>query len=89
MLDKNSGIIYNTSENHSDSVILTVNPQRAYTENESITIYIEAESTSPYNKTISANFQYIVGKSGITYEIEDEANTAEPRTRRYLPHLQG
>lgn len=75
-LDKESGTIYNTSETHSDTVVLSVNPQRTFTENESITIHLEAYSTAPYNKTISADFQYIVGKSGVTYEIEDEANRA-------------
>lgn len=75
-LSSSTGTIYNTSHTHSDTVILSVNPERLYTENESITIHIEATSLSPYVKTISADFQYVVGKSGITYEIEDEPNRA-------------
>lgn len=73
-LDKNSGTIFHESQNHSDTVTLSVHPTRSYAENERLEIYIEAASTSPYIETISANFVYVVGKQGITYEIEDEAN---------------
>ena len=73
-LSNSTGTIYSSGGTYSDTVIMTVIPQRTYHENESITIYLEASSTSPYIKTISANFQYIVGKSGVTYAIEDEAN---------------
>ena len=73
-LDKNSGTVYHEDENHSDTVTLSVNPTRSYGENERLEIYIEAKSVSPYVETISANFVYVVGKQGVTYEIEDEAN---------------
>lgn len=72
--DKNSGTIYGADVNHSDSVVLSVNPSRAYAENERLSIYIEATSSSPYVETIGAYFEYVVGKQGVTYEIEDEAN---------------
>ncbi len=72
--NKNSGTIYGNDPNHADSVVLSVNPGRTYTENETLSIYIEASSTSPYVETIGAYFQYVVGKQGVTYEIEDEAN---------------
>lgn len=72
--NKNSGTIYGNDPNHADSVILSVNPGRTYTENETLSIYIEASSTSPYVETIGAYFQYVVGKQGVTYQIEDEAN---------------
>lgn len=72
--NKNSGTIYGNDPNHADSVILSVNPSRSYTENESLSIYIEASSTSPYVETIGAYFRYVVGKQGVTYEIEDEEN---------------
>jgi len=73
-LDKSSGIIYSSSSTHSDTVTLSVNPQRAFAENERLTVHIVATSTSPYVKTISADFQYVVGKQGVTYEIEDVKN---------------
>ena len=73
-LDKNSGTVFEASQTHSDTVTLSVTPTRNYNENEHLTIYLEASSTSPYIETISANFEYVVGKQGVTYEIEDEAN---------------
>ena len=73
-LDKTSGIIYNTPTGHSDTVTLSVVPTRNYSENERLNILIEARSTSPYMETIKATFAYVVGKQGVTYEIEDENN---------------
>ncbi len=73
-LDKTSGTVYHESTDHSDTVTLYVVPSRSYGENERLQIYIEASSTSPYVETISANFIYVVGKQGVTYEIEDETN---------------
>ena len=73
-ISSNPGIIYANSQNHSSTVTLSVNPQREYNEQEVMTIVLHATSTSPYEKTISARFEYIVGKKGISYEIEDKAN---------------
>jgi hypothetical protein len=70
------GIIYSSSVNHSSTVTINVNPQREYNEEESMIIKVYASSTSPYVKTISAQFEYIVGKKGLTYEIDDETNRA-------------
>lgn len=72
--DKSSGTVYYEGHEHSDTVVLSVTPTRNYAENERLQIYIEAESTAPYKEKISANFVYVVGKQGVTYEIEDEAN---------------
>ncbi len=68
------GTVYASSINHSSTVTINVNPQREYNEQESMVIKIYAKSTSPYVKTLSATFEYIVGKKGLTYEIEDEKN---------------
>jgi len=73
-LDKVAGTIYEQSNTHSDTVTLSVNPNRSYQENETLQIYVEASSISPYTETIGAYFEYVVGKQGITYEIEDEEN---------------
>ena len=73
-LDKNSGTIYNTPNNHSDTVTVSVSPTRSYGQNERLSIYIEASSTSPYIETLSSRFEYIVGQQGVSYEIDDEAN---------------
>ena len=73
-LDKSSGTVYSASQTHSDTVTLSVNPTRNYEEGDRLQIKITASSTEPYVETISATFEYVVGKKGITYEIEDEAN---------------
>ncbi len=73
--DKPTGTIYQSSQTHSDSVVVSVSPQRAYGENEILTVHIVASSTSPYVETITADFQYKVGKSGVSYEIVDSANS--------------
>lgn len=73
-LDKSSGTIYSASATHSDTVTLSVNPSRSYAEGERLQIGLTASSTSPYVETITATFEYVVGKQGVTYEIEDEAN---------------
>ncbi len=71
-LDKTTGTIYSSS--HKDTIKVTVNPTRLYTEGEKITVQIRAKSTSPYVKELTAKYEYVVGKTGVTYEIEDEAN---------------
>ena len=73
-VDKPTGVVYSASNTHSDTVTLSVNPSRNYVEGERLSIHVVATSTEPYVETISANFEYVVGKQGITYEIEDEAN---------------
>ena len=73
-LDKPTGTVYAASSTHSDTVTLSVNPSRTYNEGEHLQITITATSTSPYTEVITATFDYVVGKQGITYEIEDEAN---------------
>ena len=65
--------IYN-SGNHSDTVVLSVNPGRSYSEGERLIIDITASSTAPYVETIRSRFEYVVGKQGVTYEIDDEPN---------------
>lgn len=72
-LSKTSGTIYN-SGNHSDTVVLSVNPGRSYSEGERLIIDITASSTAPYVETIRSRFEYVVGKQGVTYEIDDEPN---------------
>ena len=73
-IDKTTGTIYSSASSHSDTVTVSVSPQRAYGENEMLTVHIVATSASPYVKSITADFQYVVGKQGVTYEIEDVSN---------------
>ncbi len=73
-IDKPTGTIYEAS--HSDTVTLSVSPTRVYEEGETMVIELRAKSTSPYVSELKARFEYIVGKQGVTYEIEDSANQA-------------
>lgn len=75
-VDKPTGTVYSASITHSDTITISVNPQRAYVENERLVVHIVAKSTSPYVKTLTADFEYVVGKQGITYQIDDVANQA-------------
>ena len=73
-VDKPTGTVMNASTGHKDTITLSVNPTRSYSENERLSIYIESTSVSPYQETIGATFEYVVGKQGVTYEIDDEAS---------------
>ena len=70
--DKNNGVIYTAT--HEDSFTVTITPTKAFADGESTTVHIEATSTAPYVETISADFEIVVGKRGISYFIDDEVN---------------
>ncbi len=72
--DKTSGTIFRNSATHSDTVVLSVAPSGSYAEGQRLTIGIKAKSVSPYEEEITATFIYVVGKKGVTWEIEDEVN---------------
>ncbi len=71
-LDSNSGTIQKAEK--TDQFTLTVVPQRAFDDNESVTVSVSASSSSPYEKTLSATFVITVGRRGIDYEITDKVN---------------
>jgi hypothetical protein len=68
-----NGTLLATEEDHTNNHTVTIVPHRTF-ENvgDKVTVTVTAESTSPFKKTLSANFTLIVGKYGITYSIEDE-----------------
>ncbi len=71
---KNVGTLFASDTTHTDTININVHPERVFLADERVTINVTARSTSPYVKTISAKFVYIVGREGVSYEIEDEAN---------------
>jgi hypothetical protein len=71
-LNKTEGILYASAK--TESFTLTVSPLRAFNDNESIHVQVIANATSPYKKTLSANYTITVGKRGISYAIDDAAN---------------
>ena len=72
-LDYNSGVIYKAEK--TDSVSLTVVPLRVFNDNESVSVTVEAVSSSPYVKTLSATFVITVGRRGIDYAITDSVGS--------------
>lgn len=68
-ISKNSGVIF--SATNDDSFTIVVTPTRPFNDGESVTVPVKAISTSPYKATISAEFQMLVGKRGVSYSISD------------------
>ena len=75
-LSETGGTIYSTNTNHSNTITLHVVPNQVFVEGDRLTIGVTASSTAPYKKTFAATYEYVVGKSGVTYEIEDEPGRA-------------
>ena len=67
-----SGIIYAAANVKSFNLLIT--PTKAFKEGESISVGVSASSSSPYIKTLSATYVITVGKQGIAYEIDDQAD---------------
>ena len=74
--NKSTGTIYASSSTHSDNVTVVVNPSRVFEEGETLSIKVIAKSTSPYEKTITAIYNYSVQRKGLYYEIVDEVDKA-------------
>ncbi|MBE6149683.1 MAG: hypothetical protein E7170_03040 [Firmicutes bacterium] len=72
-ITKSNGVI--PSNKHTDSFIITLTPKSPLNDNEKATIEVETTSTSPYKKTLKGIFNIVVGKMGLSYEINDEANS--------------
>ena len=71
-LSKTSGTIFTTT--NTDNIVALLSPIGNLDEGDSAFIEVIAESTSPYNKTISARFILNVATIGLSYEIDDEVN---------------
>ena len=69
-LSSNSGVIQKAEM--TDNITLLVTPTVAFEDGESVTVSVSATSSSPYVKTLSANFVVTVGTKGINYEIVDK-----------------
>lgn len=75
-LSKDSGILYMNDNDHTDNIIINVSPRRVFLPDETVNIKVTAESTSPYKKTLKGEFNYLVEKNGVSYEIADEEGRA-------------
>lgn len=72
-LSSTSGVIY--EEEKTDNFTLTVTPRRVFNDEESVSVTVTAESSSPYIKTLSATYIITVGKRGISYQVTDSINS--------------
>ena len=73
-LSKTSGTI--SRNTNTDLVTFRMTPVAVFDDNDSVTFRIIAESTSPYEKTLSASFTLNVGKYGLGHIIEDAVGQA-------------
>ena len=75
-LSKTSGTIHGSESDaevkNTDSFEVRVHPTRALQNGEAVYFTLEATSTSPYVKTLSAVYTLVVGKAQLTYKIIDE-----------------
>jgi len=72
-ITKTEGVIF--KENHTDSFTITVTPIKPIEDGEKAWIKVETKSTSPYKKTLKGTFNIVVGKMGLSYEINDEVDS--------------
>lgn len=72
-LSSTSGTIY--EDEKTDNFTLTVTPRRVFDDEESVYVTVNAVSSSPYVKTLSATYIITVGKRGISYQITDSVNS--------------
>ena len=71
-----------TTENHTDSFVVTVIPRNVDSEGmpigisdgDVVSVEVKAVSSSPYVETLSAKFNLVIGNYGVNYEIEDNIN---------------
>ena len=69
-VSKTTGTIYEATG--TDFFIVSLSPSTSLSNGDSIGVDIEVESTSPYEKGLSATFTLVVGNYGLSYEIYDE-----------------
>ena len=72
-LNKTSGTLYKNDITHQDNIVISVSPQRVFLPDETLTITAVVNSTSPYEKELTGEFNYKVAKEGVSYSIDDES----------------
>lgn len=64
-------------DDHADNFVVTVTPRNdvTFANGERVKVKIVATSTAPYNETLSATFELVIGDYGLNFEIEDKAGS--------------
>ena len=68
-ITKTEGVIY--SDKHTDSFTVTITPIKPLNDDEKAWVEVSTTSTSPYKKALKGKFNVVVGKMGLSYEIND------------------
>lgn len=71
-VNSTGGIIRSTDQSASFNALIT--PNATFNDGDEAFIEITVKSTSPYSKTLQGRFILKVGKSGLSYKIEDKQN---------------
>lgn len=69
-------------DTHADNYVVSVTPKATdangnaitFSDGEVVTVKVTAESESPYEETLTATFELVIGNYGVNYEIEDSIN---------------
>lgn len=71
-LSKEQGIIY--SATNTDYFNLIITPNTKLKDNDKVDVTVTATSKNPYVKTLTAEFELVIGQEKLSYEIQDEPN---------------
>ena len=69
-ISKTTSTIY--ADENTDNFVVTITPKTTLETGEKVWIEVEAKSTYPYEKTLSARFEITIGNLGMSYNIEDD-----------------
>ena len=73
--NKTSSQIPSTTNTDSFIIIINVPTNVVFERGDTVTLNVKATSTSPYTKELTGTFTLVVGHYGLSYEIEDSANS--------------
>lgn len=73
--NKTSGVISTSQHTDSFTIVITVPTDTVFETGDMVVLNIKATSTSPYEKELKGRFTLVVGQYGLSYEIEDSANS--------------
>lgn len=78
---KEKSVIPSSSNQDSFTIVITIPPSTTLHDKDSVTLKVEASSTSPYRKKITGTFKLIVGYYGLSYEINDKKGSPYLETK--------
>ena len=73
--NKTNGTITTTTNSDSFTIVISVPSNVVLNDRDTVELYVETTSTSPYVKRLYGTFRLVVGHYGLSYEIEDSVNS--------------